>query len=155
MKYLHLIVFTTLLIFIGCNDQSIEDLEVTQGKIAGKDWTFDTGRTVYTVSGIEITLMSDEKKYSNPCAISVPATPYAKIYVPAKRGNYNVSSASGSNSALVKFYEGSSSAKNLTAVSGFVNIVSLNDFSVDGIIDVTLNDDNTLKYGAFFVDNCN
>lgn len=138
----------------SCNDTSIQDLDVTKGKVAGKDWMFDTGRSVETFSGLEITIMSNDIKYKNPCAILTPSAPYVKILVPAKRGTFNISSVAGSDKALVRFYEGSSSGKNLTAVSGFVNIVNINGLTVDGIIDAYLNDDNTLSYGAFFVDNC-
>lgn len=142
-------------VLIACNDQSIEDLEVTSGQIAGQEWRFDTGRALQTFNGLEIILMSDEIKINNPCPIQTPSTPYAKILIPAKRGTFNVSAVAGNNNALVQFYEGSSSAKNLTAVSGYVQVISLSDFTVDGIIDVHLNEENTLKYGAFFIDSCN
>ena len=156
MKELIIIIsVASLSLLLSCNDTSIEDLDVTRGKVAGKDWLFDSGRGVETFNGLEITLMSDVIKYKNPCAILTPATPYVKIFVPAKRGTFNISSVAGSDMALVRFYEGSSSGKNLTAVSGYVNIISINGLSIDGIIDVSLNDDNILSYGAFFVETCN
>lgn len=144
-----------LSLFISCNDTSIEDLEVVKGKVAGQNWKFDSGRGLETLSGLEITLMSDDIIFKNPCAILAPSVPYVKIFVPAKRGTFNISSVTGNDKALVRFYEGSSSGKNLTAVSGFVQIININGLSIDGIIDASLNDDNTLPFGAFYVDYCN
>jgi hypothetical protein len=144
-----------LVLNIGCNDQSITDLEVTKGNIAGKAWVYGQGNAIETPNSLQIILMSDQLNYSNTCGILNPSFAYAKILIPAKRGTFNISGFVGSESAVVRFYEGSASAKFLTAVSGFVQVVNINGYSVDGIIDVSLNDDNKLTYGAFFADYCN
>ncbi|MFT6865514.1 MAG: hypothetical protein ACJA08_000335 [Cyclobacteriaceae bacterium] len=142
-------VFLTLLIFCGCNDTTLQDLEVAQGKISGKDWVFKQGNAIFKTDEIEIILMNFET--SNPCGVLNPSAPHMKFTVPAATGTYSI--PFGTTAKTVKFYEGAL-AKNYSSTSGFIQIVGINGFTVDGLIQASFDDDNDVT-GAFFATSCN
>ncbi|MEP0367829.1 MAG: hypothetical protein ABJN36_18425 [Cyclobacteriaceae bacterium] len=139
-----------LVLCSSCNDRTLKDLEKASGKVAGEDWEFQGGNAYFGLSDVTIILMNFET--SNPCGVLNPSSPYIKFTVPAAIGTYNIPFATPAKS--VKFYEGSSSAKNYSSTSGFIQIVSVNDFTVDGLIQASFDDENDVV-GAFFVTSCN
>lgn len=140
----------TLLVFCGCNDKTLQDLEVAQGMVAGEEWIFKGGNAIYGTNEIQIILMDFDT--SNPCGVLNPSAPYVKFTVPATVGTYSIPFSS--TAKTVKFYEGALSTKNYSSTSGFVQIVSINGFSVDGLIQASFDDNNDIA-GAFFATTCN
>lgn len=141
----------TLTVLSSCNDQTLEDLGVAQGKVAGIDWEFKGGSAISGIDEIAIILTNIES--NSPCSILNPNRPYVKFTIPARAGTYHQVDFSSIDKE-VKFFEGSSSTKNLTFSSGFVQIISINGFSVDGLIQASFDDDNDIA-GAFFATSCN
>ncbi|MFY0599891.1 MAG: hypothetical protein JXR03_09495 [Cyclobacteriaceae bacterium] len=139
-----------LAFFAHCNDRTLEDLDLAQGKVAGQDWVFASGNAIRGINEIEIILMNFET--SNPCGVLNPPRPYVKFTVPATPGTYSIPFSE--TSKTVKFFEGSSSAKSLSSTSGFVQIISINGFTVDALIQASFDDDNDIA-GAFFATSCN
>ena len=136
----------------GCNDKTITDLDRVAGKVAGEDWNFGKGSAFYGISEVTVTLMDMKVTASDPCGVSRPASPYIRFTIPARAGTYFIQFEDQAKS--VKFYEGAASAINYTSTSGYVQIVSVGDFSVDGIIQASFDEDNDVA-GAFFATTCN
>ncbi|MEO9475481.1 MAG: hypothetical protein ABJG41_08100 [Cyclobacteriaceae bacterium] len=149
-KLLVLACFGFLIFSSSCNDRTLQDLDKASGKVAGEDWEFEGGSAYFSLSDVTIILMNFDT--TDPCGVLNPSSPYIKFTVPAARGTYNIPFAKPAQS--VKFYEGSASAKNYSSTSGFVQIVSVNDFTVDGLIQASFDDENDVL-GAFFVTSCN
>lgn len=151
MKHIFLIGVLNLIIFLtSCNDTTIEDLDVAQGKIAGQDWEYKDGNAYLNINEIQVILMGRES--SNPCGILNPSSPYVKFTIPAQTGTYSIPFGTADKS--VKFFEGNASLKNLTSTSGFVQIIGINGFAVEGLIQASFDDDNDVA-GAFFATSCN
>lgn len=149
-NFIFISLISSFIALSACNDRTLEDLDVAQGKVAGQDWVFKDGSAINRISEIEILLMDRES--SNPCGILNPGRPYVKFTVPARVGTYSIPFNTANKS--VKFFEGNTSAINLTSTSGFVQIISINGFTVDGLIQASFDDDNDVA-GAFFATSCN
>ncbi|WP_258102861.1 hypothetical protein [Marinoscillum sp. MHG1-6] len=138
--------------FISCKDKTIRDLDVATGKVAGQDWTFEKGDAFYGLSEYTIRLMSDKTPDGNVCSGVNPNIAYVEFTIPAQAGIYQMSDFVADKA--VTFYEGSFSSKALTAASGYIQIISFSAFTIDGIIQASLDDNNDIA-GAFYVKPCN
>lgn len=134
----------------GCDDKTIRDLDVAEGKVAGTDWKFAKGNAIYGISEYTITLMSDQVTATNICGVFRPSSPHVKFTIPASPGTYQMGDLVADKA--VKFYKDYTTS--LTAASGYIQIISISAFTIDGIIQASLDDDNDI-IGAFYVQTCN
>ncbi len=146
-----LLVLLAIGLLTGCSSDNDDNDKLLSGLLGNETWTYKYAKVLFNQidDDYSIEMYGEQQTESDPCQIFSSGEHHLRISrLPNEVGFYNVPA-----DLNVSFDLEGQGANRLDATSGFVEILGTNDFRLNGVMQVSFDDENAVE-GNFILEIC-